>query len=112
MFTEYINRILESERDFGSNRQEEVTTPDVIEKVVLSIKLYLKIQKDIEALRDMYGENFKTGLCINITLQEALMIIPKERARVDAFRGLISFLKGKMGIELNIKSQKSKGGKQ
>lgn len=32
MFTEYINRILESERDFGSNRQEEVTTPDVIEK--------------------------------------------------------------------------------
>lgn len=40
------------------------------------------------------------------------MIIPKERARVDAFRGLISFLKGKMGIELNIKSQKSKGGKQ
>lgn len=95
MFTEYINRILESERDFGSNRQEEVTTPDVIEKVVLSIKLYLKIQKDIEALRDMNGENFKTGLCINITLQEALMIIPKERARVDAFRGLISFLKGK-----------------
>ena len=69
-------------------------------------------KKDIEALRDMYGENFKTGLCINITLQEALMIIPKERARVDAFRGLISFLKGKMGIELNIKSQKSKGGKQ
>ena len=59
----------------------------------------------------MYGENFKTGLCINITLQEALMIIPKVRARVDAFRGLISFLKAKMGIELNIKSQKSKGGK-
>lgn len=45
MFTEYINRILESERDFGSNRQEEVTTPDVIEKVVLSIKLYLKNTK-------------------------------------------------------------------
>lgn len=47
MFTEYINRILESERDFGSNRQEEVTTPDVIEKVVLSIKLYLKNTKKI-----------------------------------------------------------------
>ena len=113
MFTEYINRILESERDFGSNRQEEVTTPDVIEKSsIIDKTIPEKYKKDIEALRDMYGENFKTGLCINITLQEALMIIPKERARVDAFRGLISFLKGKMGIELNIKSQKSKGGKQ
>lgn len=113
MFTEYINRILEAERGFGSNRQEEVTTPDVIEKSsIIDKTIPEKYKKDIETLRDMYGENFKTGLCINITLQEALMIIPKERARVDAFRGLISFLKGKMGIELNIKSQKSKGGKQ
>lgn len=114
MFTDIINRILESERDFGSNRQEEniKAEPDVIEeKTAIEIKIPKKYQNDIEALRDMYGENFKTGLCINITLQEALMIIPKERARVDAFRGLISFLKAKMGIELNIKSQKSKGGK-
>ncbi len=114
MFTDIINRILESERDFGSNRQEEniKAEPDVIEKkTATEIKIPKKYQNDIEALRDMYGENFKTGLCINITLQEALMIIPKERARVDAFRGLISFLKAKMGIELNIKSQKSKGGK-
>lgn len=117
MFTDIINRILESERDFGSNRQEEniKAEPDVIEKKTAEIQEEIKIpkkyQNDIEALREMYGENFKTGLCINITLQEALMIIPKERARVDAFRGLISFLKTKMGIELNITSQKSKGGK-
>lgn len=114
MFTDIINRILEAERDFGSNRQEEniKAEPDVIEKkTATEIKIPKKYQNDIEALREMYGENFKTGLCINITLQEALMIIPKERARVDAFRGLISFLKAKMGIELNIKSQKSKGGK-
>lgn len=115
MFTDIINRILESERDFGSNRQEEniKAEPDVIEKKTAEIQEEIKIpkkyQNDIEALRDMYGENFKTGLCINITLQEALMIIPKERARVDAFRGLISFLKGKMGIELNITSQNLKG---
>lgn len=118
MFTDIINRILESERDFGSNRQEEniKAEPDVIEEksaeIQEEIKIPKKYQNDIETLREMHGENFKTGLCINITLQEALMIIPKERARVDAFRGLISFLKAKMGIELNIKSQKSKGGKQ
>ena len=55
MFTEYINRILESERDFGSNRQEEVTTPDVIEKSsIIDKTIPEKYKKDIEALRDMY----------------------------------------------------------
>ena len=114
MFTEYINRILESERGFVSNRQEEYTkaVPDVTEeKTATEIKIPKKYQDDIEALCDMYGENFKTGLCINLTLKQALEIMPRERLRVDAFRGLISFLKGKMGITLTIKSQKSKGGK-
>lgn len=114
MFTEYINRILESERGFVSNRQEENTkaVPDVIEeKIATEIKIPKKYQDDIETLREMYGESFKTDLCINLTLKEALEIMPRERLRVDAYIGLISFLKGKMGITLIIKSQKSKGGK-
>ena len=114
MFTEYINRILESERGFVSNRQEENTKaePDVIEeKTATEIKIPKKYQDDIETLQEIYGENFKTGLCINLTLKQALEIMPRERARVDAYTGLISFLKGKMGITLNIKSQKSKGEK-
>lgn len=114
MFTDIINRILESERDFGSNRQEEniKAEPDVIEeKTATEIKIPKKYQNDIEALREMYGENFKTGLCISLTLKQALEIMPRERLRVDAYTGVISFLKCKMGIELNIKSQKSKGGK-
>lgn len=32
MFDEFINRILGTEKVFVTNRQEEVTTPDVIEK--------------------------------------------------------------------------------
>lgn len=114
MFTEYINRILESERGFVSNRQEEniKAVPDVIEeKTATEIKIPKKYQNDIDTLREMYGESFKTGLCINLTLKQALEIMPRERARVDAYTGLISFLKGKMGITLIIKSQKSKGGK-
>lgn len=115
MFTDIINRILEAERDLGSNRQEEniKAEPDVIEeKTATEIKIPKKYQNDIEALREMYGENFKTGLCINLTLKQALEIMPRERLRVDAYTGVISFLKAKMGIELNITSQKSKGGKQ
>lgn len=114
MFTDIINRILGAERGFVSNRQEEniKAVPDVTEKkTATEIKIPKKYQDDIEALCDMYGENFKTGLCINLTLKEALKIIPRERLRVDAYSGLISFLKGKMGITLTIKSQKTKGGK-
>lgn len=113
MFENFINRMLENERVVVPSRQEKnETVPDVIEeKTATEIKVLKKYQDDIEALQKMYGEKFKTGLCINLTLQEALKIMPKERARVDAFRGLISFLKAKMGITLNITSQKSKGGK-
>lgn len=106
--------MLENERVVIQSRQEEniKAEPDVIEeKTATEIKIPRKYQDDIKALRDMYGENFKTGLCINLTLKQTLEIIPKERARVDAYSGLISFLKGKMGITMNITSQKSKGGK-
>lgn len=106
MFTDFIKQILETERIFISNRQEK-TVPDVIgEKTVEAIPD--KFRNDIEALKKKYGESFKSGLCINISLQEILMIIPKQRKRQDAYTGLISFLKTKMGIELNITSQKKK----
>ena len=111
MFTEYINRVLESERGLVSNRQEEniKAVPDVTEeKTATEIKIPKKYQNDIETFREIYGENFKTGLCIDLTLKEALEIIPRERRRTDAYTELISFLKGKLGITLNIKSQKSK----
>ena len=47
MFTDIINRILESERDFGSNRQEEniKAEPDVIEKKTAEIQEEIKIPK-------------------------------------------------------------------
>lgn len=115
MFEEYINRILENERIVVSSRQEE-TVPDVIGEKTVGAKEEIQIPKkymdDIEVLREIYGGNFKTGLCINLTLKQALEIIPRERSRVDAYTGLRSFLKSKMGIELKITSQKTKGGKQ
>lgn len=109
MFEEFISRILGTEKVSALNRQEEFTTPDVIEKSSTIAKpIPEKYEKDVEALRKRYGENFKTGLCIEITLKELLEICPRERRRTDAYTGLISFLKGKMGIKLTIKSQKSK----
>lgn len=107
MFDEFINQILGDERVVVPSHQEKAE-PDVIEEKTAEIKIPKKYQEDIETLKGIYQGDFKTGLCINLTLQNALKILPRERKRVDAYRGLVSFLKEKMGIELNIKSQKSK----
>lgn len=107
MFDEFINQILGDERVVVPSHQEKAE-PDVIEEKTAEIRIPKKYQEDIETLKGIYQGDFKTGLCINLTLQNALKILPRERKRVDAYRGLISFLKEKMEIELNIKSQKSK----
>lgn len=108
MFKEFINQLLGLEREPMPNRQETVTAPDVIEKAISSEPIPEKYQRDIEALRQKYGDAFKTGLCINLTLQEALSIIHRERKRIDAYSGLVSYLKRELGITLTITSQKSK----
>jgi len=113
MFSEYINRVLGSERGLGSNRQV-YATPDVIEKSSMPSKsIPPKYEKDIEALKEKYGEELflSTGLCIiSMTLQEALSIMPRERRRIDAYRGLVSYLGKVWKIELKITSQKTKEG--
>ena len=112
MLGNLMNIFFDGTLEESSERQVRETTPDVTEKSSKIAKpIPEKYEKDVEALRKRYGENFKTGLCIDLTLKEALEIIPRERTRSDAYIGLISFLKRKMGITLIIKSQKSKGGK-
>lgn len=109
MLGNLMNIFFDGTLEESSERQVRETTPGVIEKSSSIAKpIPEKYEKDVEALRKKYGENFKTGLCIEITLKELLEICPRERRRTDAYTGLISFLKGKMGITLNIKSQKSK----
>ena len=104
MIEEFISRILGAEKVSALNRQEEVTTPDVIEKSSISEKY----KKDIEALQTRYGASFSTGFCIEVTLRELLEICPRERRKTDAYTGLVSYLSKELGITLIIKSQKSK----
>ena len=111
MFTDFINRILGAERRPSvSNRLENNAAPSVIVKKGSSPKQPIpeKYKKDIEALQSKYGDAFKTGFCINLTLQEALSLMPRDRKRVDSYAGLISYLKKEQGITLTIKSQKTK----
>lgn len=108
MFENLISKILGLEREPMPNRQDTFTAPDVTEKAVSSEPIPEKYQRDIEALRQKYGDAFKTGLCINLTLQEALSIMHRERRRIDSYSGLVSYLKKEWNITLTITSQKTK----
>ena len=108
MFTDFINRILGAEpRPSVSNRLENAE-PSVIVTKDSNRPIPEKYRKDVALLRSKYGDAFKTGFCIILTLQEALSIMPRDRKRVDSYAGLISYLKREQGIALTIKSQKTK----
>lgn len=109
MLIENLNSIL-----FGSTRncvvpkrQEETKTiqPDVIAKTDSKTTKPLKYQNDLEALKNEYGE-LPTELCID--LQELLRICPRDRRRIDAYIGLVSYLEKEEGIKLKITSRKKK----
>lgn len=106
MFTELIARILGAERHSAtSNRLEKDAAPSVTARKDSTGKY----QKDIAALEERYGKlSSQTGLSINLTLKEALTLIPRGRKRIDAYSGLISHLKREYDITLTITSQKTK----
>ena len=89
------------ERQVVDNTKE--TCPDVIEKTGSN-----RYESDIEVLKARYRDDFKTGLCIETTLQEMLGICPRERKRSDAYKGLVGYLKRNYGITLVIHSNKNK----
>lgn len=106
MFTDFIKQILGAERRYTtSNRLENNAEPSVTARKD-STERY---RKDIATLEERYGKlSSQIGLSINLTLKEALTLMPRNRKRIDAYAGLISFLKREYGITLIIKSQKTK----
>ena len=96
------------ERFSVSNRLEKAV-PSVIAKKDSTEPIPEKYKKDVAALEGKYGNlSSLTGLSISLTLKEALEIMPRNRRRVDAYEGLRNYLKREYGIELLIKSQKTK----
>lgn len=106
MFTEFITRILGAERrSTTSNRLENNAVPSVTARKDCTGKY----RKDIAALEERYGKlSTQTGLSINLTLKEATLMMPRNRKRIDAYAGLVSYLKREYGIVLIITSQKTK----
>ena len=93
MFIDFISRILGAEKVSVSNRLENDAEPSVIVTKDSNRPIPEKYRKDVALLQSKYGDAFKTGFCIILTLQEALSIMPRDRKRVDSYAGLISYLK-------------------
>jgi len=60
---------------------------------------------DIQRLEIRYGE-LHEGKIIETTLQEILAVIPKKRARTDAYDSLVRQLERDYGVKLIITSRK------
>ena len=99
---------------FGTNSRPDITTTkqeaipeEYSPSEPLSTVQTSRFDSDVEALRKKFG-NFETGLTIEETLQNLLKICPRKRPRVDAYQGLVSYLKVMYGVTLIIKSRKTK----
>ena len=103
MLVELLNRFL------GGCREETLPRPNVAVGVKeKDSKRDEKYCSDIEALKQRYGAEFKSGVCIEIPLKEIINLCPRERRRADAYTGLVGYLKSEYGVILKITSNKTK----
>lgn len=66
-----------------------------------------RFKADVKALTNYIGEtNFKSGLCIDVSLSELLGVVPRKRRRTDAYNALIEYLKDELSITLTIKTKR------
>ena len=119
MLIEYFTQWLENHGIISSTRQDHVQ-PDVIDPskentiktVTRKVVIPEKFKDDIKKLFEFIGHDAESScfsdLCITLSLQEALTLMPRDRKRADAYNPLVRYLRDEMGITLNIISQKSK----
>lgn len=94
---------------FGGDREVPHNSKKPVGKVRNDSKRSDKYGSDVEALKLRYRIELETtGVCIEIPLRDILEICPRERKRVDAYTGLVSYLKNEYGVTLKITSNKTK----
>lgn len=111
MFEDML-RIVCGEGTVAADQQHQEEEPDV--EVVKEEEKPKKIEthtpskydNDIRALEEKYGN--LEGKEITIDLQTLLQLVPRERRRIDAYRGLLSYLEDKRNCKITITSRKTK----
>ena len=94
--------------DSVQREDKRTILPDAHEKRVKSAASVDSIAEDIKRLEVALfdGQPLESGMEINVTLQELLRIVPRNRPRKDAYKHLQRVLKDEMGVILTIKSRK------
>lgn len=97
--------MLNGDSMFSSSRQ--TTASDVIAKSSTHT-IPVKFRNDIETLKEYYAQDFREGLEICLSLKDALVLLPRHRARTSAYKALACWMKDNLGVSLTIKSQKTR----
>ena len=94
--------------DSVQREEKRTILPYAHEKRVKSAASVDSIADDIKRLEEAFsnGQPLESGMEINVTLQELLRIVPRNRPRKDAYKHLQRVLKDEMGVILTIKSRK------
>ena len=120
MFIKYLIQWLENRSIISSASQESIQ-PDIMDDhskenakrtVLQKVVIPEKFKEDIHKLFEFIGQDVESScfsdLCITLSLQEALTLMPRDRKRAYAYNPLVRYLRDETGITLNIVSQKSK----
>ena len=87
-------------------RSDNCISPDeIIDKGNTWIIIPSRFREDINALTNYIGRALITGICIELSLDEIMEIIPRKRRRKDAYDKLVNFLADEMNIMVTIKSK-------
>lgn len=100
-----LSLILLGENDEFLHRTDTVCQEDAENESepILDAPPSSKFDDDVTALRNFVGDSeFQSGLSIEITLQELLNIVPRQRRRTDAYNTLVKHLKDNYKITLKI----------
>ena len=97
---------LHGDLESTQGRSDYSISPNVIaNKGNTCIIIPSRFREDIDALKNYIGRELTTGICIELSLEEMLEIIPRKRRRKDTYDQLVKFLADEMNVIVTIKSK-------
>ncbi len=93
---------------FASREQSTDAHVNANSSTTIETMVPMRFQQDVQTLKAMYGNRFISGLCIELSLHDALSVLPRDRKRTDAYKTLQAWLSDTLNINLVITSRKTK----
>ena len=95
-------------REIFDSREQSADAHVTANNSTKEMVIPMRFQQDVQTLKEMYGDRFLSGLCIELSLHDALSLLPRDRKRTDAYKTLQAWLSDTLNINLVITSRKTK----